>query len=160
MVSLFAMGVRPPERLIKVDRIATLLRQPGGATMTRLVAALGERRDVISNDLETMRDDLGFAIRWNPATGTYCLDVTAGAVQRTREDCDLALLYRAIALEEYLYVSFTTAAGEINRLHALPGKVRKTKGKRRVKLTERSGAWRRVDLEDIREVAEAFGMNK
>ena len=142
------------------DRITALLRQPGGATMTRLVAVLRERRDIISNDLETMRDDLGFAIRWDPVSGAYCLDASAGAVQRTPEDCDLALLYRAIALEEYLYVTFTTAAGEIKHLHALPGKIRKTRGREIVKLTERSGAWRLVDLGDLCEVTEAFGINK
>ena len=57
-------------------------------------------------------------------------------------------------------MTFTTGSGETRRLHALPGKVRKVRGVRQVKLRERSGAWRMVELEAIREVAEAFGINK
>jgi len=37
--------------------------------MSTLLAALGERRDIISNDLETMRDSLGFPIYWDPEYG-------------------------------------------------------------------------------------------
>jgi hypothetical protein len=124
------------------------------------MAVLGERRDIISDDLEAMRDEMGLPVRWDPASGTYHLGAEAAGEAPRPEGCDLALLYRAIALEEYLYVTFTTGSGETRRLHALPGKVRKVRGVRQVKLRERSGAWRMVELEAIREVAEAFGINK
>ena len=160
MLSLFSAGVHAPERLIPVERIRNLLRQPGGVTMTFMVESLRAPRDLISNDLETMRDYLGVPVRWDPGTGTYRLGEANVAGKPRSEDCDLALLYRAIALEEYLYVTFATAAGLQKRLHALPGKVRKTGGKRRVKLLERSGAWHLVEIDAIRQVAEAFGVNK
>ena len=160
MLSLFSAGVHAPERLIPVERIRNLLRQPGGVTMTFMVESLRAPRDIISNDLETMRDYLGFPVRWDPGTGTYRLDPTHDAGRPPSEGCDLALLYRAIALEEYIYVTFATASGLQKRLHALPGKVKKVRGKRQVKLQERSGAWRVVDLEAITAVAEAFGINK
>ncbi len=73
MLSLFELGVHAPERLIPVARIRDLLRQPGGVTMTFLVESLREPRDIVSNDLETMRDCLGFPVRWDPDTGTYRL---------------------------------------------------------------------------------------
>ncbi len=160
MLSLFSAGVHAPERLIPVERIRNLLRQPGGVTMTFMVESLRAPRDIISNDLETMRDYLGFPVRWDPGTGTYRLDPTHDAGRPPSEGCDLALLYRAIALEEYLYVTFMTGSGDTVRLHALPGKVRKVRGIRQVKLRERSGAQQVVELEAIREVAEAFGINK
>jgi hypothetical protein len=153
-------GVQPVERLIPVERIRKLLLQPDGVTMTALVQGLGERRDIISNDLETMRDCLGLAIHWHPGTGTYRLGETPDAGQPRPEGCDLALLYRAIALEEYLYVTLTTMSGVPQRVHALPGKARKVAGRRQVKLRERNGASRVVDLEAIIEVTEAFGINK
>jgi hypothetical protein len=160
VLSRFEAGVRPAERLIPVARIRDLLRQPGGVTMTFLVETLRERRDIISNDLETMRDYLGFPVRWDPDTGTYRLGERRDAGQPHAEGVDLALLYRAIALEEYLYVTVTTESGIEKRIHALPGKVKKVRGRRQVKLRERSGAWRVVELEAITAVAEAFGINK
>ena len=123
MLSLFSAGVHAPERLIPVERIRNLLRQPGGVTMTFMVESLRAPRDIISNDLETMRDYLGFPVRWDPGTGTYRLDPTHDAGRPPSEGCDLALLYRAIALEEYLYVTFMTGSGDTVRLHAMPGKV-------------------------------------
>ena len=160
MLSLFNLGLQAPERLIPVARIKSLLRQPGGVTMTFMVECLRAPRDIISNDLETMRDYLGFPIRWDPGTGTYRLGATHDAGQPRPEGCDFPLLYRAIALEEYIYVTFATASGLQKRLHALPGKVKKVRGKRQVKLQERSGAWRVVELEAIQEVKEALGVNK
>ena len=160
MLSLFNLGVHAPERLIPVARIRDLLRQPGGVTMTFLVETLREARDIISNDLETMRDYLGFPVCWDPGTGTYRLGERPDAGQPHAEGVDLALLYRAIALEEYLYVTVTTESGIEKRIHALPGKVKTVRGRRQVKLRERSGAWRVVDLEAITTVAEAFGINK
>ena len=160
MLSLFSAGVHVPERLIPVERIRNLLRQPGGVTMTFMVESLRAPRDIISNDLETMRDYLGFPVRWDPGTGTYRLDPRHDAGRPRLEGVDLALLYRAIALEEYLYVTVTTESGFQKRIHALPGKVKKVRGKRQVKLRERSGAWRVVELEAIQEVKEAFGVNK
>jgi hypothetical protein len=77
--------------------------------MSTLLQALGERRDIISNDLETMRDSLGFPICWDPSTGSYRLGKNPDAGQPTPGGGDLALLYRAIAFEEYLYVTFRTA---------------------------------------------------
>ena len=160
MVSLISFRVRLMERSERVAVLEPLLRQPGGATIGRLMAALGERRDIISDDLEAMRDELGLPVRWDPESGTYRLEAKTAGEGARPEGCDLVLLYRAIALEEYLYVTFTTGSGETRRLHALPGKVRKVRGVRQVKLRERSGAWRMVELEAIREVAEAFGINK
>jgi len=160
MVSLISFRVRLMERPERVALLEPLLRQSGGATIGQLMAAVGERRDIISDDLEAMRDEMGLRIRWDPESGTYRLEAEAAAGEPHPEGCDLALLYRAIALEEYLYVTFTTGSGETRRLHALPGKVRKVRGVRQVKLRERSGAWRMVELEAIREVAEAFGINK
>ena len=160
MVSLISFRIRLKERPERVALLEPLLRQPGGASIGHLMAALGERRDIISDDLEAMRDELGLPVRWDPASGAYRLEAVTASGEPRLEGCDLALLYRAIALEEYLYVTFTTGSGEIRRLHALPGKVRKVRGVRQVKLRERSGAWRMVELEAIREVAEAFGINK
>ena len=160
MVTILSVGGRLMERPERVALVEPLLRQPGGATMGQLMTALRERRDIISDDLEAMRDEMGLPVRWDPDTGTYRLDAEPAGGQPRPEGCDLALLYRAIALEEYLYVTFTTASGDTMRLHALPGKVRTVRGVRQVKLRERSGAWRVVDLEAIREVAEAFGINK
>jgi len=160
MVSLPSFRVRLKERPERVALLEPLLRQSGGATIGHLMAALGERRDIISNDLEAMRDEMGLPVRWDPETGTYHLEAESAGGEPRPEGCDLALLYRAIALEEYLYVTFMTGSGETRRLHALPGKIRKVRGIRQVKLRERSGAWRIVELEAIREVAEAFGINK
>ncbi|MBP7483633.1 MAG: hypothetical protein KA788_13955 [Lacunisphaera sp.] len=160
MVSLISLRVRLMERPERFALLEQLLRQPGGATIGQLMAELGERRDIISDDLEAMRDELGLPVRWDPESGAYRLEAEAAGSEPRPEGCDLALLYRAIALEEYLYVTFTTGSGETRRLHALPGKVRKVRGVRQVKLRERSGAWRMVELEAIREVAEAFGVNK
>ncbi|HOW63599.1 MAG TPA: hypothetical protein PLJ20_13605 [Candidatus Contendobacter sp.] len=160
MVSLISLRVRLMERPERVALLEPLLRQSGGATIGQLMAAVGERRDIISDDLEAMRDELGLPVRWDPESGTYRLEAKTAGGEPRPEGCDLALLYRAIALEEYLYVTFTTGSGETRRLHALPGKVRKVRGVRQVKLRERSGAWRMVELEAIREVAEAFGINK
>jgi hypothetical protein len=160
MVSLPGFSVRLRERPERVALLAPLLRRPGGATIGELMAALGERRDIISDDLEAMRDELGLPVRRDPESGTYCIEAEAAGEVPRPEGRDLALLYRAIALEEYLYVTVTTASGETKRLHALPGKVRKVRGVRQIKLRERSGASRMVELEAIREVAEAFGINK
>ncbi len=57
-------------------------------------------------------------------------------------------------------MTVTTESGIEKRIHALPGKVKKVRGRRQVKLLERSGAWRVVDLAAITAVAEAFGVNK
>ena len=160
MVSLPSFGIRSMERTERVALLEPLLRQPGGATIGQLMAALGERRDIISDDLEAMRDELGLPVRRDPESGTYRLEAETAVGESVPEGCDLALLYRAIALEEYLYVTFMTGSCETRRLHALPGKVRKVRGVRQIKLRERSGAWRMVELEAIREVAEAFGINK
>ena len=160
MVSLPSFRIRLMERPERVALLEPLLRQSGGATIGQLMAAMWERRDIISDDLEAMRDELGLPVRWDPESGTYRLEAEAAGGEPRPEGCDLALLYRAIALEEYLYVTFTTGSGETRRLHALPGKVRKVRGVRQVKLRERSGAWRMIELETIREVAEAFGINK
>ena len=160
MVSLVNFRVRLMERPERVALLEPLLRQSGGATIGQLMAALGERRDIISDDLEAMRDEMGLAVRWDPETGTYRIEAEPAGGEPRPEGCDLALLYRAIALEEYLYVTFTTGSGETRRLHALPGKVRKVRGVRQVKLRERSGAHHVIELKAIREVAEAFGINK
>jgi hypothetical protein len=160
MVSLISFRVRLRERPERVALLEPVLRQQGGASIGQLMAVLGERRDIISDDLEAMRDEMGLPVRWDPESGTYRLEAEAAGEVPRPEGCDLALLYRAIALEEYLYVTFTTGSGETRRLHALPGKVRKVRGVRQVKLRERSGAWRMIELEAIREVAEAFGINK
>ena len=158
--TLFSLVVWPAERLIQIERIANLLRRPGGVTMTRLVAAIGERRDIISNDLETMRDFLGYPIRWDPDTGTYRLDTLPQTYPLSQAGCDFALLERAIELEEYVYVTLETVSGDMQCLHAMPIKARKVFGKQQVKLLERSGAWRMVDRGAIQEVLEAFGSNK
>lgn len=150
----------PAERVIPVDRIASLLRAKGGATMTQLVAKLGIRRDQLSNDLETMRDYLGYPIVWSPAFGTYRMVAARTGSRRRTGEPDLALLERAIALEEFAYISFAVAPDAVKCLHALPRRARKKNGKAQVKLVERSGAWRVIDVESIREVQEAFGMNK
>lgn len=160
MVSLISFRVRLKERPERVAQLEPLLRQPGGVTMGQLMAALGEPRDIMSNDLEAMRDELGLPVRWDQDTGTYRIDEKTAGGQPRPEGCDLALLYRAIALEEYLYVTFTTASGDTMRLHTLPGKVRTVRGVRQVKLRERSGAFRVVELGAIKDVAEAFGINR
>ena len=160
MVAILSVGGRLMERPERVALVEPLLRQPGGAAMGQLMTVLRERRDIISDDLEAMRDERGLPVRWDPEFGTYRLGAETPSGEPRPEGCDLALLYRAIGLEEYLYVTFTTASGDTMRLRALPGKVRTVRGVRQVKLRERSGARRVVDLKAIREVAEAFGINK
>ena len=59
MVSLVSFRVRLKERPERVALLEPLLRQPGGATIGQLMTALGERRDIISDDLEAMRDEMG-----------------------------------------------------------------------------------------------------
>jgi len=160
MVSLVSFRVRLRERCDRTALLEPLLRQPGGATLHRLMAELGERRDIISDDLEAMRDEMGLPVRRDPDSGAYRIEPeTAGDPPRA-ETCDLALLYRAIALEEFLYVTLTTGAGATRRLHALPGKIRKVRGTRQVVLRERSGATHKVALAAIANVVEAFGVNK
>jgi len=160
MVSIVSFRVRLRERPERIALLQPLLRQPGGATLYRLMAELGERRDILSDDLEAMRDEMGLPVCWDPASGAYRIaSETAGDPPRT-ETSDLALLYRAIALEEYLYVTFTTQAGATRRLHALPGKIRKARGTRQVVLRKRSGATHTVTLAAIMNVVEAFGVNK
>lgn len=159
-LSPFAMGVHPPERLIQVKHIAYLLGQPSGVTMSRLVEATRERRDVLSNDLETMRDDLGYPIRWNPDSSAYYLAERHPGDGQKVTDIGLELLYRAIALEEYLYVIAETAPGEWKRLHGLPGKIRRKNGGQQFKLRESDGTTHELDLAAVIEVTEAFGMNK
>ena len=66
MVSLISFRVRLMERPERVVLLEPLLRQPGGATIGGLMAALGERRDIISDDLEAMRDEMGLPVRWDP----------------------------------------------------------------------------------------------
>jgi hypothetical protein len=160
VVTILNMGSRLMERPERLALIEPLLRQSGGATMGQLMAALGEPREIMSNDLESMRNELGLPVRWDRDTGTYRIDEETAGSHPRREACNLDLLYRAIALEEYLYVTVTTASGHTKRLHALPGKVRKVRGVRQVKLRERSGSFRVVDIESIQEIAEAFGINK
>ena len=79
MVSLPSFGIRSMERPERVALLEPLLRQPGGATIGRLMAALGERRDIISDDLEAMRDELGLPVRWDPESGTYHLEAEAAS---------------------------------------------------------------------------------
>ncbi|MBL8417512.1 MAG: hypothetical protein JNN31_04665, partial [Dechloromonas sp.] len=43
-------------RQLPVEAIAEWLARPGGATLTELVASLGERRDIVTLALERMRD--------------------------------------------------------------------------------------------------------
>ena len=78
MVSLLSFRVRLKERPERVALLEPLLRQPGGATIGQLMAALGERRDIISDDLEAMRDEMGLPVRWDPESGTYRLEAEAG----------------------------------------------------------------------------------
>lgn len=108
-----------------------------------------------------MRDEMNASIGWDRAGGVYRLGKNPDAGQPAPGGSDLALLYRAIAFEEeYLYVTFRTASGSQKRLHALPGKIRKLRGRRQPSLREPSGAICVVDLASISEVAEAFGVNK
>lgn len=160
LAEIGTLTVWPAERVILVDRIACLLRAKGGASMTQLVAKLRIPRDRLSNDLETMRDYLGYPIVWSPAFGTYHLVAARTGTGRRPEEPDLALLERAIALEEFAYITFAVAPDATKCLHALPRRERRSRGKARVRLVERSGAWRVIDVESIREVQEAFGMNK
>ena len=155
-----SLTVWPATRVIPVDHIAHLLRTPGGVSMTRLVSELRQPRDLLSHDLETMRDYLGYPVQWNPASGNYYLAAGSRKSEPGRKDVDFALLKRAIALEEFMYVTFAVAPDATKCLHALPRRARKVNGKAQVKLVERSGAWRVIALEAIREVQEAFGMNK
>lgn len=154
------IGTRFSQVVWPAERIANLLCRPGGVTMSHLVAAIGERRDIISNDLETMRDYLGYPIRWDPDTGTYRLDALPQSYPTSQTVCDLALLERAIVLEEYVYVTFAMETGAMQCLHAMPAKASKVRGRQQVKLLERSGVWRVVDLDTIQVVLEAFGSNK
>ena len=69
MVSLISFRIRLKERPERVALLEPLLRQPGGATIGDLMAALGERRDIISDDLEAMRDNWACRFAGTPSPG-------------------------------------------------------------------------------------------
>ena len=145
--------------VIPADHIAHLLRTPSGMSMTRLVSELRHPRDLLSHDLETMRDYLGYPVQWNPASGNYYI----GGRQQEERIRPEGVLRPCLAqtrdcLEENHRPCRRTGCTKC--LHALPRRARKVNGKAQVKLVERSGAWRVIALEAIREVQEAFGMNK
>lgn len=143
-------------RQLPVEAIAEWLSRPGGATLTELVASLGERRDIVTLALERMRDELGYPVRWNPDTGAYVLDnapVPAG------NGPNFALLYRAIALQERLYVTVAGASSD-DRLHGLPGRITGRGERRGFPLRAADGSEREVALASIIEIREALGTNK
>ena len=73
MLSNSSQGACDIERPERIARIEVLLRQSGGVSMVRLVEDLNERRSVISEDLEAMRDEMGIPVQWNPDTGAFFL---------------------------------------------------------------------------------------
>jgi hypothetical protein len=146
-------------RRLPPARLAALLRRPGGTTMEALLAATRERRWELTQALEALRDDLGYPVRRNPETGAYYLACTSDESAPDGDD-SLALLYRAIALEEFVYLMFATADGRELRLHGLPGRIRSYRGIRGFKLRQRDGSVWRIDLATVRRVQEAFGLNR
>ena len=87
LAEIGTLTVWPAERVIPVNRIARLLRARGGASMTQMVAQLGIPRDLLSDDLETMRDYLGYPVVWSPAFRTYRLVAGSRKSESGREGC-------------------------------------------------------------------------
>lgn len=143
-------------RLLPIKVIAELLARPGGVTLSELVASLGERRDIVTLALERMRDELGYPVHWNPDSGAYVLD---NAPVPDGDSPDFALLYRAIALQERLYVRVAGASSD-DCLHGLPGRITGRGERRGFPLRTPDGIEREVALASIIEIREALGTNK
>lgn len=143
-------------RQLPVEAIAELLARPGGATLSHLVASLDERRDIVTLALERMRDELSYPVRWNPATGAYVLDDTPPPAG---DGPDFALLDRAIALQERLYVTVAGASSD-ERLHGLPGRITGRGERRGFPLRAPDGSERILEMASIIEIREALGTNK
>ena len=149
-----------PERIVRIE---VLLRQPGGVTMTGLMEYLTERRTIISEDLEMMRDEMGFPVRWNSDTGVFFWGEENEESPRdgsTPDVTDLSLLFQALEHEERIYVITTTATGEEERIYGLPKDLQTEPDRCFVVLLTESGDSRRIDLENVRKVKEALGSRK
>lgn len=158
--SQWACDIERPER---IARIEVLLRQSGGVSMVRLVEDLNERRSVISEDLEAMRDEMGIPVQWNPDTGAFFL----GEENRetTRDESipkvtDLSLLFQALELEQRIYVITSTAAGDEEQIYGLPKDLKTSLGGCSFVMLTEPGVLRQIDLESVRKVKEAFGSRK
>ena len=64
-------------------------------------------------DPEAMRDELGLPVRWDPETGTYRIEAETPSGEPRPEGTDLALLYRAIALEAVSYTHLTLPTSDL-----------------------------------------------
>jgi hypothetical protein len=140
-------------------QLFALLGRPGGATMDELLAATRARRLELTQALEALRDDFGYPVRRNAEVGAYTLAGTTD-VPEPHDDTCLPLLYRAIACEEFIYLTFATPGGGKIRLHGLPGRIRSHRGRHSFKMRQRDGAVRRIDLSTVVRVQEAFGLNR
>ncbi len=151
------------DRHERIVRIEVLLHQPGGVTMIGLMENLKERRNIISEDLEVMRDEMGLSVQWNSDTGAFFLgeenEESPGDASMPQVT-DLSLLFQALEHEERIYVITSTATGEEERIYGLPKDLTTELDRCFVVLLTEPGDFRRIDLESIRKVKEAFGSRK
>ena len=163
MLSNSSQGACVIERPERIARIEVLLRQSGGVSMVRLMEDLKERRSVISEDLEAMRDEMGLPVQWNPDTGVFFLAEKNGENpndESTPEVTDLSLLFQALEHEQRIYVITSTATGDEERIYGLPKNVKTDLDRRFVVMLTESGDLRLIDLESVQKVKEAFGSRK
>ena len=163
MLSNSSQGACDIERPERITRIKVLLRQSGGVSMVRLVEELKERRSVISEDLEAMRDEMGLPVQWNPDTGAFFLgeeNRENPKVESTSKVTDLSLLFQALELEQRIYVVISTATGDEERIYGLPKDLKTSLDRCSFVMLTELGDLRQIDLESVRKVKEAFGSRK
>ena len=163
MLSKSSQGACAMERPERVARIEILLRQSGGVSMTGLMENLKERRSIISEDLEAMRDEMGLPVQWNPDTGAFSLGKESRESPKdasTPDVTDLSLLFEALEHEQRIYVITSTAPGDKERLYGLPKDLKADVERPYVVMLTEAGEMRRIDLESITTVKEAFGSRK
>ena len=163
MLSNSSQGACAIERPERIARIEVLLRQSGGVSMVRLMEDLKERRSVISEDLEAMRDEMGLPVLWNPDTGAFFLGKENGENPKdesTPEVTDLSLLFQALEHEQRIYVITSTATGDEERIYGLPKDLKTDLDRCFVVMLTETGDLRVIDLESVRKVKEAFGSRK
>ena len=163
MLSKSSQGACAMERPERVARIEILLRQSGGVSMTGLMENLKERRSIISEDLEAMRDEMGLPVQWNPDTGAFSLGKESRESPKdasTPDVTDLSLLFEALEHEQRIYVITSSATGDEERIYGLPKDLKADVERPYVVMLTEAGEMRRIDLESITTVKEAFGSRK
>ena len=76
------------------------------------------------------------------------------------ETTHLSLLFQALEHEERIYVITAAGTGEEERIYGLPKELQTELDRCFVVLLTESGDLRRIDLESVRNVNEAFGSRR